>query len=390
MLTVAEADRALAELGAESDRMAEALVAMDAHPGHQLLTAGTLTGLTQRRWTEASVAMSVLWERFGAHRAVLDQAREVRARRTRPGEDELTELTRLLTEPVVELRAERLPLERRGLTGPATVVERATLTDLVARMKASYAMVTEVLAAAEKAWHTTVEQLDPLDTELRAASSLAGSLGVAEPELDRIAEDLARVRRLAVADPLAAAGPPESLSARIATIRGELKRLAAARDALDERLGRLASLIGEVAGIGTETRAAHAIVLEKIASPGVPPLTDPVPALRARLAGLPELTGRWRDLAAALENLERDAGTALAEARDHRDLVTGLLDRRLELRGRLDAYRAKAKHLGYAEDLELAALHREARELLYTVPCDLRVATRAVKRYQDALRRVER
>ena len=45
-----EADRALNRLAAESDRIAEALVAMDGHPGHQLLRTATLTGVTRQRW----------------------------------------------------------------------------------------------------------------------------------------------------------------------------------------------------------------------------------------------------------------------------------------------------------------------------------------------------
>ncbi len=127
--------------------------------------------------------------------------------------------------------------------------------------------------------------------------------------------------------------------------------------------------------------------MQKIASPGLPRLTEAVAPLRARLAELPELwrAGQWRELATGLEELERDATSALAEARTQLRLGTGLLDRRLELRGRLEAYRAKANRLGHAEDLELAELHRIAHGVLYTSPCDLPAATRAVNRYQQAL-----
>jgi len=53
-----------------------------------------------------------------------------------------------------------------------------------------------------------------------------------------------------------------------------------------------------------------------------------------------------------------------------------LLDRRAELRGRLDAYRAKAERLGLAEDLNLAALHKQAHDVLYTRPTDLAAVTK--------------
>jgi hypothetical protein len=130
-----EADRALDRLGGECDRIAEALVAMDSHPGHRLLRGATLSGLTQQKWAETSVAMATLWEQFGTYRTMVERAKEVRARRSRPGQEELGELTELLTGQVVELNQEHLPIEQRTLTGPALIVERITLTQLVDRMK---------------------------------------------------------------------------------------------------------------------------------------------------------------------------------------------------------------------------------------------------------------
>jgi len=124
MLSHEEADRALQRLSAESDRMADALVAMDSHAGHQLLRTATLTGVTQQRWAEASTAMAVLWEQFNVHHKHIEHAREVLARKSRPGAVELRELTDLLSGPVVELNAKQLPIEQRGVTGPSVVSER--------------------------------------------------------------------------------------------------------------------------------------------------------------------------------------------------------------------------------------------------------------------------
>src|SRR5262249_54872868 len=65
--------------------------------------------------------------------------------------------------------------------------------------------------------------------------------------------------------------------------------------------------------------------------------------------------------------------------------AAALLGRRDELRGLLDAYRAKAARLGAAEDTELAARYRQASDLLWTAPCDLAAATAAVTHYQQAI-----
>ncbi|KAA9149618.1 hypothetical protein FPZ12_042950 [Amycolatopsis acidicola] len=387
VLDADEADRTLAELGAESDRMADALLAMDTHPGQRLLS-GPLTGVTRRRWDEASATMTVLWEQFNRHRALLEQAREVRARKQKPGPAELGELTGLLTGTVVELGAEQVPIEQRSLTGPAVVAERVTLTELVGRMKTAYTQVTEVLGAAEKAWDATIARIDPLDTSLRSAQQLAESLGVTEPELPRAAEELADFRRTALTDPLAAGvRPPEQLAKRIEDIRAELEKLARVKESYEERRQRLEDGVAELVALRGEARTVHDTVLEKIAAPGLGPLPDPVRGLSARLGALPGMwrEGRWKALSGTLEELDRDVAAALAGLRAQLAQRTGLLDRRLELRGRLDAYRAKAGRLGFAEDLTLAELHRRAHEVLYTIPCDLRAATVAVNEYQKAL-----
>jgi hypothetical protein len=72
----------------------------------------------------------------------------------------------------------------------------------------------------------------------------------------------------------------------------------------------------------------------------------------------------------------------LRDAAAHND---GLLVARNELRGRLDAYRAKALRLGQGENAELTPLADAARTALYTAPCDLDEARAAVNAYQDAL-----
>ncbi|MEV4314601.1 hypothetical protein [Actinocrispum sp. NPDC049592] len=389
MLSQEEAVHALERLGAESDRMADALVAMDSHAGNQLLRNATLTGLTKRRWDEASASMAVLWEQFNTHRRLLEQANEVLSRKSRPGPAELGEVTTLLTEAVVELNAQQVPIEQRGLTGPAIVSDRVTLTQLVERMKAAYASVAEVLAVADTAWTTTVKQLDPLETELRSVAGVAASLGVEDPGLTRIDRELSEIRSLALSDPMAMGKvtPPERIADELADARTRLAKLASAKDSFDDHTARIEALLAEITIAQQQAQLAYATVLEKIASPGLPRLTDLLPPLRARLTELPELwrAGQWRELAGGLDDLERDATSALAEARTQLRLITGLLDRRLELRGRLDAYRAKANRLGHAEDRELSALHREAHTVLYTRPTDLAAATRAVNRYQQAL-----
>jgi hypothetical protein len=130
-------DEVLAVRGAESDRIAQSLLAMDDHPGHPLLDGA------ERE------AVAALWAQFEAYRRVLDEAREIRARNpARPTPADLAEVTALLTGQSVELDSRSVPLTRRGLTGPAVIADRVALDDLVARMRTGYAHVVDALALA--------------------------------------------------------------------------------------------------------------------------------------------------------------------------------------------------------------------------------------------------
>ena len=93
----------------------------------------------------------------------------------------------------------------------------------------------------------------------------------------------------------------------------------------------------------------------------------------------------WRRLADDLSTVEEEAQRALDRARELAATATDLLVRRDELRGRLSAFQAKAVAQGLAEDPGLTALYGTAHDLLFTAPCDLRAATRAVFAYSQGL-----
>ena len=399
VLSREEADRALDRIGGDCDRIAESLVAMDGHAGHQLLRGATLTGTTARRWTETGVAMATLWEQFATYRGLVDRAREIRARRSRPGEEELAELSELLTEPVVELDAEEIPIERRGLTGPSQQVQRITLDELLRRMRKTFASVTDVLATAETAWSAAIGRFEPLERELHEVSVLAESVSAGDrgvmDAVARAGRDLEAARELVLTDVLTAAAtdPLPGIATRLGELRTRLAGLESLRDSFDGRLAGLEQVLSDVEAAELTARQTYTAVVEKIANPGLPaPTADGSARLRARLDALTSKRddGDWPALGAEVDELDRIAAGTLDEARRSLRAFGGLLDRRGELRGRLEAYRVKAARLGHGEDLDLEKLHLAAQELLFTAPCDLPAATRALNSYQQALQERER
>src|SRR5262249_990597 len=159
------------------------------------------------------------------------------------------------------------------------------------------------------------------------------------------------------------------------------------RDEHDKRARGIEATIALVETAEHEAVEAQDRVLAKIASPALPGLPAFSVALRDRLAALEGLRneGRWVERTTRAPELEQPPANALDQARETTGLITGLLDRRDELRGRLDAYKAKAGRLGLAEDTALTELHQRAQDLLWTSPCDLRQATVALADYQQAI-----
>ncbi|MGB3443362.1 MAG: hypothetical protein WBA97_31895 [Actinophytocola sp.] len=385
-----EVDRALAAVQGDSDRIAASLVEMDAHPGHQLLKNAALTGLTATRWGQARTAMTTLWEQFASYRDSVARAQEVRARRSRPGDEELAELTNILHGPIVELDSEAIPIERRGLTGPAQVTERITLAELLSRMRQAFDTVTAVLAAVESAWSAAIGGIDPLDARLHAVSVRAESVGAAADEVAAIRRDLDKARELVLTDVLTAHATDAlpGLARRIGELETRLAGLAQVRDRFTARVTALESALSDVEALEATARQTYTAMVDKIAAPGLPVPGDQASVtLRNRLARLTARHGTagWDVLAREADELDRFAATALDSARTALRAITGLLDRRAELRGRLEAYQVKAARLGHAEDAELAGLHGEAHQILFTAPCDLAAATRALNRYRQAI-----
>ena len=62
----------------------------------------------------AAQRLELAWAHFTVAGDLLEAAREVRARRTRPSDDDLVELTALLHEPIVGFDAADLPADGTG------------------------------------------------------------------------------------------------------------------------------------------------------------------------------------------------------------------------------------------------------------------------------------
>ncbi|MFI2432254.1 hypothetical protein [Streptomyces sp. NPDC018693] len=400
-----EVDRALARLGQEHEAIETSLLALQDHAGRRLLEGAELTGVTQERWQAAEASITLLWSYFDAYTDALRSAREIRARRRWSSREDLVELTELLRGDAITVAD--------GAGGPAApgtgrLSQSFSLATLVDRMNDLYASSLDMVVAADAVWSALPARIDLLSAELQRTRRLAHSVGVrpgehpAGDDLERITRTLTGLREQVVSDPLAFWLPAPGSSApgggrpdttvydrearALEDVRREIDAVLTVRQDAEQRLVKLRDLLSRADRTLAEARTARGEVLAKIAATEVPVVSGPPTALQEQLATAAEYrrSAQWHRLSPLLESLEEKAEDELLRARESLTAVTAPLAVRAELRGRLDAYKAKIARHGLAEDPLLVERYDAARRMLWSAPCDLRVAEQAVLRYQQA------
>ncbi|BBC36305.1 uncharacterized protein SGFS_075990 [Streptomyces graminofaciens] len=404
-----EVDRALARLGAEHEAIETSLLALQDHAGRRLLEGAELTGVTKERWTSTDASITLLWAYFDAYSDALRSAREVRSRRRWSSREDLVELTELLRGEAVTVAGSATAMANApSLQGASRLSEQFSLITLVDRMNDLYASSLDMVVAADAVWSALPARIDLLAAELQRTRQLAHSVGVrpgehpAGDDLERITRTLTRLREQVVSDPLAFWAPAPGSSApgggrpdtssydrearALDDVRREIEAVLTVRQDAEARLVRLRDVLSRADRTLAEARSARGEVLAKIAATEVPVVSGPPTVLQEQLSMAAEYRrhAQWHRLSPLLESLEQKADDELLRARESLTAVTAPLAVRAELRGRLDAYKAKVARHGLAEDSLLVERYERARRMLWSAPCDLRVAEQAVLRYQQA------
>ncbi|MFD5163386.1 hypothetical protein ACFWMJ_35955 [Streptomyces hawaiiensis] len=405
-----EVDRALARLGAEHEAIETSLLALQDHAGRRLLEGAELTGVTRERWTSTEASITLLWTYFDAYTDALRSARDIRSRRRWSSREDLVELTELLNGDSVTVAGSATATANAPTLhgGPTKLSERYSLAALVDRMNELYATSLDMVVAADAVWSALPARIDLLAAELQRTRRLAHSVGVrpgehpAGDDLERITRILTKLREQVISDPLAfwlategssapGGGRPDTTvydreARALEDVRREIDAVLTVRQDAETRIVKLRDILSRADRTLAEARTARGEVLAKIAATEVPVVSGPPTALQEQLAAAAEYRrhAQWHRLSPLLESLEQRAEDELLRARESLTAVTAPLAVRAELRGRLDAYKAKVARHGLAEDTLLVERYEKARRMLWSAPCDLRAAEQAVLRYQHA------
>jgi hypothetical protein len=377
--SVCEAE--LARLSAACDSIGATLVELDADSTRKLLAVGPLTGVTAQRWGTAQASIDELWTGHKLLAEAAAAAEEIRRNDRGLGRGSLTKLADAVFGNSVELASVNIPLTQRALLGPKQVSTRCTPGQLLTALETAFDQIRAVLHATEQAWRWQLARLDTCQIEQEALSTAADD---PPAELAKATAGLAELANKVTCDPLGTTTddftPVEAALARVraaATSTEELRQQLAAI-----RAGA-AGLLDDLAAAHGEAVSAHALSKSKIAGIAELGPADPTPELAMKLADLTTRPGA--DDAAQLLAWQHRAQAARDQAHAERDAALALVAERGELRGRLDAYTAKAAQYGLAENEQLSRMAGRARDLLYTAPCDLPAARGAVSAYINAV-----
>jgi hypothetical protein len=370
-LTTDEIDRELGSRTKEVAAMSATLIELENHPGLGHVRLYPPTGVTAQRWEVIEKSLAQLWEDLGRMTSILEDARTVRARRSKPDDDDRIELTRLVRERPLEVSRQPIPLSQRKIGGLGEAVEYVGLADTTERMHAAYPSVVEFLDAVDRINSVIADKLAPIQERLDAA-------GTAGPQ------EIAQLLQASATDPLSLT--TRDVEERIATIKdsveqrsAELAELAAIQSNWPEALATTTQRLDELRDVSTRAAHIHSHAVQIVLAGPFPKRDDAEPGLRAELQSIASPDPK------ALRSLRHRIDAALRAAGGEEQLARGLLDRRSELKGRLTAYQAKAARLGLGEDRDLLACNRIATGLLSRKPCDLRAVTRAISDYQQMI-----
>jgi hypothetical protein len=287
------------------------------------------------------------------------------------------------------------------LLGPAavtlpdgsTISVAALLEDVGLRVEHLTADVGRMATAAREA----VAQLDAARLAFGDLLVRAGAVGAADDvELTAVRSAIERDTAAVAADPARATGLGD-LGQLLDAAQERVELLERRHQELPAQLTAAAARLDEIEALVVRGAEALTRTKEKIATPaGVQAPLDLAAggdrALRPWLDRIRGQAGSGAEEAAgaALDAWQKAADATLAQAQGVADANALPLERRNELRGLLDAYRAKAAASGGDEDGRLARLYAQAKETLYTAPCDLVSAEALVRDYIAAANAVAR
>ncbi|PZV08781.1 MAG: hypothetical protein DCF22_19625 [Leptolyngbya sp.] len=353
-----------------------------------------LTGTTAVQVAAALDAMNQVFQHFDLLLATINRAAELRKQFPRflGSDQKYQEVEALLLGQSIHLSVVQVPLAQRSLLSAAETTCTVTPDNLLAMMTLTFETARDTILAIDVAWSRLEPILCQVEAEIQALQQQANALGVKDlTNLKVVQQTIASLRDQVTTDPLGVKDEFEQqIQPLIERVKDSLNQVLQQHNQIQDELAIAHALLQNLTELNQQTHTAYAESLEKVTDHSglQPPLSaDHLDALCQWLSRLETrfAEGLVNPIQVGLENWTAKVKAAIAIEQCAVTANRHPLETRRELRGRLEALKAKALARGRAEDPMLAALSIQAKQLLYTRPTDLAKAIELVTQYEKHL-----
>ncbi|MBW4613997.1 MAG: hypothetical protein KME21_12125 [Desmonostoc vinosum HA7617-LM4] len=363
-----------------------------------------LTGITAVQVTPALTAINDLFQYLDLLAQTVDKAAQLRQQLPRflggkqkigflaAGEQKIDEIRQLLTGASIHLPAVQTPLAQRGLLTGAEKAKVITPTQLLEVMTHAFSIAKDTILSVDSAWTNLDSMLVNAEAQIISLQQLAASLNQsALSELVQANAEIASLSDRIEQDPLGVSQELEQqIQPLLAQLQSALQQKAKQQAQIKEKFAIAHNLLQQLKEINTKSVTTFAECQEKVLDHSMlkTPLTQiQIDALSQWLTKLEtKLTeGLVNPVMVGLENWTIKAKEYIESVEQAYTVNNAPLETRRELRGRLEALKAKALARGLIEDVTLAELAEQAKQLLYTQPTPIDKATELVSRYEKRL-----
>ncbi|OUL32457.1 hypothetical protein [Nostoc sp. 106C] len=395
-----EIDQLLADWKHKIKVVSQNLLELQEQPTYQRLCGSPsfprvdLTGITATRVTPALEAMNDLFQYFDLLVQVVEKASKLRQQLPRflASEQKIYEVKQLLTGASIELASVQTPLADRELLTATHIANAIAPAQLLQVMNDAFSVARDTVLAVDAAWANLDRILADAESQIYSLQNLAESLDSNSlSELVQSQATIASLRQRIEQDPLGVSAEVEQqIKPMLAKVKLVVEQALKQQHQIREKFAIAHDLLEKLTTIHSSSVAAFAESQEKIVNYLIQqtPLTDvQLDALSQWLTRLETklAEGLVNPVMVGLDNWMNKAKEYIASEQRAYTANTTLLDSRRELRGRLDALKAKAFAKGLIEDAKLSELAEQAKQLLYTRPTALDKAAELVSQYEKRL-----
>ncbi len=405
LMTPEQIDQLLADWKKRIDLVGQNLIDLHGLPTYQRLTGvsgfpkAEIVGVTQARLRPALEAMNDLFGYFDLLVQTVDKATQLRSSIPRflGSPQKLQEIERMLTKRSIQFASTQTPLAERGLLSAAEITDAIAPQELLVLMTKAFNISKEAVLAVDEAWSRLEPMLDNAETEIQTLQKWADSLGVDSlTELADAIQKMTSWRERIESDPLGVSVDfTREIQPLIGRVKISLEQVAKEQQLWRENWQSAQQLQSRLVEVHRQAISAfeestlkvvdHSMLQTPLASEHIVALSSWLSRLETKFAEgyiIPVQVGleNW-----TLKVKEYIAATEKAYAANKAPLET-----RAELRGRLDALKAKALAHLMVEDATLADLATHAQQLLYTRPTSLDKAAELVSQYEKRLNSLQK